>query len=216
MTYLLAYPRTASNWLLFVLEYCTGIAVAGPDGIPDSTINMVKIGQPVGANTPVILWAHRFCDFHSNIKDDGSTLICVHRNRIEVCVSLYASQRKADPDKLVEQLHREPLPPSLISLVEWHRENGKKYDDWKGPKLWIEYEDLVSNLPEVLQQLESILPFDRSRTEEFTAHAQQYQQEFFAWKVKAGKSGLPVNTFGDFLFWRNKLNDKTKAAIEAL
>lgn len=218
MIYVLAYPRTASNWLLFILEHCSGIPVANPNGIPDSTVNMVKIGTPVPNKTPLISWAHRYCDFGSRIRQDGSALVHVHRDRVEVCASFYASQRRADPDRLAAQLNENTgLPGGLVALIQWHAENSRMYEHWKGPKINVEYENLVTDPRKVLRQFEGIVPFDKLRADDFRANAEKYQEEFLAWKVAAGTQGLPVNTFGkDFSFWRNKLSDETKKAIESV
>jgi hypothetical protein len=214
--FLLAYPRTASNWLLFILEYCSGIQIASPTGVPDSTVNIVNIGKPVPASAPVIQWAHRLRDFkHFPEDNNNSTLIYVHRDRIEVCVSFYASQLRADPDTLTAQLNQSGIPHNLTALAQWHAENEQIWAHWKGPKHLIEYEKLVTDPCDIVHQLEKVIPINLSRLEDFTTNAENYQAQFLAWKIKAGSKGLPVNTLGkDFQFWNNKLNDQVKLALK--
>lgn len=135
MNYLLSYPRSGNTWLRYCIEVLTGERTIGylnsnsfDKGIMEHNRNNKK---------PIIIKRHDTLDIENN---EDNRLILIVRNYKEVLIR-HNSNKKTIFDDYKDYTSGEPI--SYIKLLKY-------YDEFKGKKIIIYYEDIINDLKNTL------------------------------------------------------------------
>lgn len=143
---ILSYPRSSNTWVRYCLEALTKRPTLGVD------VQTAKIGKPlhlnisglkVDNNTPITIKSHDT----KRVKGKFDGLILLVRNYKEVIIR-HGEGRKVDIGLLNRATSNNEASSNYIELLQY-------YDAYKGAKLLLYYEDIISNLePELVKLME--------------------------------------------------------------
>ena len=176
---LVAYPRSGSHWLRFVVEWLTGQPTHGTGWVPDIPIFLevypakVHPLRHVDVKAPFVL--HKTQRVRKKLPDSRSFILVI-RN------------------------YRENVPRSHRSVIDEMREYCDLivfYDQHKGPKLLIYYEDLLTNPANEIRRIADFFKVEHRR---YAAFMERYDylrsmsyQGKYASKASFYKSGDDLN-----------------------
>ena len=210
-TILLSYPRSGSTWLRYCIEFLTKRLTKGYD-TPGVTMEnglgrLVDIG--VDCNKPPIVYKrHGHTPRERSFYDmDNDNLILLLRNYKECVVR--------------HHIGKQNFEKMFYSQTQGYRNGSldyvgclQTYEAWRGKKLLIYYEDLISDPEPELEKVLNLLGADRTHLRELVDHLDFHRKQSV--HVYAGENqtgGHLSYTKGDpdkLLFHSQQLSEKQK------
>ena len=144
MDYLISYPRSGNTWLRYCIEYIFKRPTIGYTTPGSSSFDKKSIGNFADIKTtgdePIMIKRHSFED---GCCEENDKIIVLIRNFQEVIIR---HTQKTDIGSFISNLSGKENEVDYYSIL-------KQYDNWKGDKILIYYEDLISNLESTLHSV---------------------------------------------------------------
>lgn len=220
-TFLLAYPRSGSSVARLLVAYLTEMKPAQASGGVEKPLADLLDGLQVKQQG-------EFKKYHKQVDTPftmpltiNDTLLYLHRDPLEHLVSwafsrIHPKGSEIDPEKIPELAGAIIRPPHkwLAEHVRHYYENERVFNDHAGPKVRLQYEDMLSDPEYLIAQLRAVREINEDRAELFRAKFEELKQRML--QVKSGDlDSIRVNTFGDPRYWHNTLLPEDVARFDA-
>lgn len=228
-TYLLAYPRSGSTWMWYLLEQLTGTAASDP-GVDSRHGGIASKMQAAGREeatrfleqnaeylrrAPGFIKCHYARELPGN-PDKESRLLFLYRDPREV-VTAYVISSRFGSLSLPEAMACFLSSPEFLEGLEEMRRQVQSFVSWPGRKLAVRYRELVVDPGVTVARLAEWLSLDQERVQDVLRDLPRHQQQCMEFKVSSGK--LRCNTVSapkDMQFYRRHMPDGVRDRVEAL
>jgi hypothetical protein len=187
--YLLSYPRSGNTWVRYIVEVMSKRPTIGYDNKTDIPIGKRRnIGVNLNAE-PILIKRH---NLHEKYKD-GDKLILIVRDYKECIIRHSASEdgkqslldkSKFKFDKETNGLHSDGV--DYIGCIE-------HYEKWPGDKLFVYYEDLLTNHTKEIPRIVDFLGIDKRQVPGFLdMYRHHFKQAIQAYHEKSYTGGVKL------------------------
>ncbi len=166
MNLLLSYPRSGNTWVRYCVEYLTKKPTIGytiKDSAPwdmNCLGSFVDLGVDLDADN--ILFKRHALDY---LHEDVDKLVLIIRNYKEAIVKHQATNRSQIGKPLNIYLL---IQTNYMDLIQY-------YDQFVGDKILIYYEDLITDVKPILDQLLTLLEYDDSHLKSFMESLEKHR-----------------------------------------
>lgn len=198
---LITYPKSASDWLRYSMEYIylrpTSDEGAKPISKLDNMLKKIGKNNPVNVDKngkPILIKKH-----YVNTTNKNDKIIFTYRDYKEIIFSfIYAQTQQKRPNKglTMEMFVKNNYNNLDNHFVRWMN-NFVSYYKHKGKKYIINYHNLIKNPEEEINGLMDFIGFteeDKKRKEDFFSKLEEHKQNSIEYKKHP--SHMPNNSFG--------------------
>jgi len=169
MNLLLSYPRSGNTWFRYCIESLTKKPTIGY-----TTKNSANFDKnPIGhfSNIGVDLSANKILvkRHETNSVEDVEKLILVVRDYKE-CVIRHSEKKKVDISDLKKACSSSESSKNYMQMIKY-------YDEFKGDKFIVYYEDLVNNLENTLRAIIKFLGEGEDNLDSFIKELDNHKEE---------------------------------------
>ncbi len=166
MNLLLSYPRSGNTWVRYCVEYLTKQPTIGYTVALSAAWDMKCLGSFVDLGVDLdadnILFKRHALHY---LHEDVDKLVLIIRNYKE-CIIKHKSTNPAKKRKPLNIHFLENA--NYMGLIEY-------YDQFVGDKVLIYYEELITNIEPILEQLLTLLEYDDSYLKSFMENLDQHK-----------------------------------------
>jgi hypothetical protein len=211
-TFLLAYPRSGSSLLRYILGYITQSKPLQSDGRIEPSLDNLLINEY--KNAPFIYKHHQLSEGQCTIEPEQTNkLILLVRNPMENILSYVFSSNNISKDKnndkdfLIGYFNSMIDSGKIQRNIDEYKKNILYYDNYKFDKIIINYENLISNPNSEITKLGEFMGSDKSRILDFLNNREKHYQKILNEKLK---DHLGSNTLGKKLTMYSDLSSELK------
>lgn len=206
MINLLAYPRSGSSLIRYMLGILTKSLPVQPDGHCE-----ISDLLPDPENSPVIVKYHKVNDGGHLVPSDGKLLL-LKRNAIENVLSYMFSnehegKKDFDEEYVGEYVNKMIKTDVFIEYLIWYEENIYFYNLWQKEKSYVNYEDLIKKPEWVFKGLAGFCGYTSGDVDRLMEHYDDHKNKILTYKSQR-VDPFRMNTGGQLNYFRNLLNEE--------
>lgn len=153
MNFLLSYPRSGSTWVRYIIEFFSGRPTEGMS--PKDNYISKRIGDLETSGKPIIYKKHHMT---ANPHKEDEKLIVLIRNPVEAITRHRLG--KIDAQQFWEDTSNVEAKIDYIFILG-------VFEKWKGPKLLVYYEDLMSDPKKQISRMLDFLDINQDKLDDF-------------------------------------------------
>ena len=213
MNLLLAFPRTASTWTRYIVEFFTSQTC---DGYYDKksvcqTIkdNNIETLYDIKDSATFMTMIHH----QHEIRNRPTKLILSKRNPVEVLPSFYYSKDHKNKKISIEKFMQHLRFSDIHMIANLYKQNIKYYESFAGEKIILDYENLMENPKQEIEKITKFLNcYNEERINSFMSNYEMHKKSCLHYKSLP--KHMSVNTSGNTSKIANILNKTLQKEIE--
>ena len=201
MIYLLAYPRSGSSYIRYLLGFLTESKPMQPQG----HCEMDYLLSQHYKNEPFIKKFHYPKDGNVNIIKDNNKLALVQRNPIENTLSFMFSNemngKKNHSDEFISNYINDILSNKKNIFERYgndYKNNLNFYRKWDNKKIIISYEEIIKSPENELKRISQFFGYSNERVDLLMSDIEHHSSAVLSYKMQKNDP-FSVNTKGKVL-----------------